>query len=76
MKMKYALDNIIDIIDGACNWYVLTYAILCIITVADKRIIPFGTFKDWVNIGVFIALAGMIFIPSKEQRKEMNKRIK
>ena len=74
MKMKYVLDNIIDIIDGACNWYVLTYLILCLVTIVDKRIIPFGTFKDWVNIGVFIALAGMIFIPSKEQRKEINKR--
>lgn len=74
MKMKYALDNIIDIIDGACNWYVLTYAILCIITVADKRIIPFGIFKDWVNIGAIIALAGMIFIPDRQQRKDMAKK--
>lgn len=73
MKLKYALDNIIDIIDGACNLYMLAYLILCIITIVDKRIVPFGIFKDWVNIGAIIALLGMIFIPSKDQRKEMAK---
>lgn len=73
MKLKYALDNIIDIIDGACNLYMLAYLILCIITIVDKRIVPFGIFKDWVNIGAIIALLGMIFIPSKDQRKEMTK---
>lgn len=73
MKLKYALDNIIDIIDGACNLYMLAYLILCLVTIADKRIVPFGTFKDWVNVGAIIALLGMIFIPSKDQRKEMTK---
>lgn len=74
MKLKYALDNIIDIIDGACNLYVLMYVIICIIVSTKNMVIPFGMLKDWVNIGAIIALAGMIFIPSKDQRKEMSKR--
>ena len=73
MKMKYAIDNMIDIIDGMCNLYMLVYIIVCIITIIEKRIVPFGILKDWFNIGAIIALFGMVFIPDKQQRKDMRK---
>ena len=75
MKMKYAIDNLIDIIDGACNVYMIIYVIVCIITIAEQKIVPFGVLKDWVNIGAIIALLGMIFIPDRQQRKELTKRV-
>ena len=74
MKIKYAIDNLIDVIDGACNCYMLAYVIVCIITITDQKVVPFGVLKDWVNIGAILALIGMIFIPSKDQRKEMKQK--
>lgn len=76
MKMKYAVDNLIDIIDGACNVYMIIYVIVCIITIAEQKIVPFGVLKDWVNIGAIIALLGMIFIPDRQQRKDLTKGVK
>ena len=69
--MKYAIENLIDIIDGACNCYMLVYVIVCIITITDQKVVPFGVLKNWVNIGAIIALLGMIFIPDRQQRKDM-----
>jgi hypothetical protein len=74
MKMKYALDNMIDIIDGACNVYMLVYVIICIIISTKQHIVPFGILKDWFNIGAIIALLGMVFIPDSQQRKDMAKK--
>ena len=73
MKMKYAIDNMIDIIDGVCNCYMLVYVLVCIIMIVDKKVVPFGMLKDWFNTGAIIALLGMIFIPDRQQRKDMRK---
>ena len=73
MKMKYAIDNMIDIIDGVCNCYMLVYVLVCIIMIVDKKVVPFCMLKDWFNIGAIIALLGMIFIPDRQQRKDMRK---
>ena len=65
---KYIIDNIIDTIDGLCNWIVLVYALVFAIFIITEKVIP--DLKPIYDLIAFIGLCGVIFIPSKEQRKK------
>lgn len=65
---KYIIDNIIDTIDGLCNWIVLVYALVFAIFIITEKVIP--DLKLVYDLIALVGLCGVIFIPSREQRKK------
>lgn len=65
---KYIIDNIIDTIDGLCNWIVLVYALVFAIFIITEKAIP--DLKLVYDLIALVGLCGVIFIPSREQRKK------
>ena len=65
---KYIIDNIIDTIDGLCNWIVLVYALVFAIFIITEKVIP--DLKPIYDLIALAGLCGVIFIPSREQRKK------
>ncbi len=64
---KYIIDNVIDSIDIACNWVVVIYVLIfASVLITEKRIVDLKPIYDIIAL---VGLAGVIFIPSKQQRE-------
>lgn len=65
---KYIIDNVIDTIDALCNWIVLVYALVFAVFIITEKVIP--DLKLGYDLIALAGLCGVIFIPSREQRKK------